>query len=406
MLKFNSPVYLRNGLEIIIKSAPKLHSVGAAICVKYGASDDRPGKSGLANLLQETVYKVDAHLEDEIDKNGMESGPFTDYDATTFALVAPRGKIRNACDILAALVSSYKITDKVMDATKAGVIEDNKQMEDDAGYFAFNKLRKMIFGRNRVGTIISGTNSDLENISAGDLKTAILSNYTPNKMVLAIYGSVSYESALNAAAESFSDMNQSESKTRAVKEIPETPVRSLRVKRDGITQTKFSIGLRTRGYDGGERMYELAGLECALGTLNERMFDEVREKRGLVYVATGQNSKASNFGFVAINAGSKPEKMEEANSVILEELQKMKDGEVSVSDLNRAKTTELIDEEGILDDTMGSASKLANGRCLYGDVFMLRKAMAGLSLDQLRAAAEKYLNPSKAYLFSVEPKSY
>ena len=405
MIKFNSPFHLCSGLEVIIKPAYKLHSVGFALGIQYGASDDPAGKNGTAKLLQRTLYKVGKNLEDTLAENGMEYEAFTSYDATVHGLRAPKGKVQEACDFLAALVSNYKITNGAMKPEKMRTMEENAEMTDDAGHFGFNTLMKIMFGNSRAGIPTGGTNDTLESISADDLRRALLSDYTSDKMVLTIYGATGFETALNAAAKSFAEVNSTYSPRKAAKEIPITPVKSVELKREGITQTKFNLGLRTRGYFDNSRIYELPALDCAVRILNERLFDEVREKRGLVYGAWAGNAESNGFGFIAISGGAEPEKMAEAKEVILEELRKMRDGEISQADLDRVKMKALIEEEGSLDDTLETASKVAYERSVFGEgMFMLSDAARKLNLTQLRKTTARYFNPDKVYSVFVEPK--
>ncbi len=405
MIRYNSPFHLCSGLEVIIKSAPKLHSIGIALGVQYGAMDDPIAKSGMANLLQRTVYRADKDLEDAIAENGIEHRPFTDYNATVHAFKVPKRKVREGCDLMAAVASSYMITNRAMEPEKMRMIEENAQMEDDAGHFGFNTLQKIMFGDSRPSISTGGTNDTLERISVDDLKKSLLANYTGDKMVLSIYGATGFEPALNAAAEAFGDVNSTYSPRKVAKAIPVLPVKSLSLGRDGITQTKFSLGIRTRGFFDDNRVYELPALDCAVRILNERIYDEVREKRGLVYGAWAGNVENNGFGFITISGGARQEKMEEAHKVILEELQKMRDGEISQADLTRAKRNGRIEEEGYLDDTGVTASKIAYERSVIGDgAYMLSDAARKLNLTQLRKTTARYFNPDKVYSVFVEPK--
>ncbi len=405
MIRFNSPFHLCSGLEVIIKSAPKLHSIGIALGVQYGAMNDPITKSGMAKLLQRTVYRADKGLEDAIAENGIERRPFTDYNATVHAFKAPKGKVRESCNLMATVASSYIITNLAMKPEKMRMIEENAQMEDDADYFGFNTLQKIMFGDSRSSMPTGGTNDTLKRISVDDLKKSLLANYTADKMVLSIYGATSFEPALNAAAEAFEYVNPTYSPRKVAKAIPILPVKSISLDRDGITQTKFALGIRTRGLFDNNRVYELPALNCAVRILNERLYDEVRERRGLVYGVQAENVENNGFGFIAMGGGTKREKMEEAHKVILEELQKMRDGEISQADLTRAKRNGMIEEEGYLDDTGATASKIAYERAVISDgAYMLSDATRKLNLTQLRKTTAKYFNPDKVYSVFVKPK--
>ncbi len=405
-MKSPMPFRLKNGLETIVTPARGLHSIGISVAVKCGAIDETRGKTGSANLLDKTLYKTKQSLEEGLDESGIMWFSQPGYAFTTHSMRVPLDRIGQGFGLLAELLSYGRLTRRILDAERSNVIEAIASEKDNSDYIPFRKVRSMMFG-GRIGAPMYGKLEDVEKISVADVKHIYDGNYGIDRMVLSVYGQIDADKVIKEASGPFSALGDSHSRRRSLQKVlPEKPGEAS-MQMAGLTQAKFAIGFVTEPACGlgDEGFRSLSAMGCIETLLNERLFDEVRTKKGLAYNPFSQHDQEGVFGDLIVFVGTQPGTLGQAKEAAFYELQRLSDGEISQEDLLRAKKRRRAGKETELDDTMESASTMAYMRASLGDRMQLPdKYNREINLDDIRAAAQRYLRRDRAYFASVEPK--
>lgn len=405
-MKLNKPFLLDNGLEVMINPARGLHSIGVAVGLDYGALNEPLKYSGDASVLQGVLYELDPTFRDRLAAEGIQDGTDIDYQVSTFWFKAPRQKITEACKLFTELLSQKKITENALESEKQDKIQSNLRRSDNPMYAALISLDRIMFKGSRAAIPTAGENSAIERITTSHLEKILRRAYAPDSMVLSIYGSVGFESAFRAVTNTFSALEGKSSVRKMDYEIPVPAPSSVSVKRPGVTQTNLAMGFRfnkTRSMD-EEGIADWKTIDSISVLLDDRLFNELRNKRGLIYFCKSQPSSEGYFSSFYIYGGTQPKNLPEVKDLILKEIQKIKDGEFTREDLRRARRELKIRRETDLDNTEKEASELAYLRLTQGDqVFDEADPEGRIDMDRLRKVGGMF-DPDKNYFASIEPK--
>jgi predicted Zn-dependent peptidase len=253
---------------------------------------------------------------------------------------------------------------------------------------------------------IGGDDATIKRTKRGDILNIYQNYYNPGNMILSIYGGVETRKALSIIKEHFADFHK-KSKTPSRTDATESQVRKeITINKKGIKQTRLGIGFKSMGFR-SVGIKEYLSMEVISEILSKRMFDEVREKRGLSYDPGASYSIYNTFGFIAAAAGIEPAKQDETKEVMLKEFEKMQNGEVDKSELSKRKqglsVRYAIDKE----DTLGMALSISDAHLTYGDT-SIPERIPGLiktvSLDDVRKYSSEYINVDKYGLVVLKPK--
>ncbi len=402
---------LDNGLKVAIYSAPQFQTVGVSVGVKYGSVDENPRINGAAHYLEHMLFKGTKKRTwkeiNEIPRNlGMVRNAFTDKETTTYFLGTYKGYFDKALDLLSDQIINSTFPEKEFELERGPIINENLIYNDSPIYMFYDFLPKALYKKHPARMPIGGDEAAIRRTRMSDILRIYNGHYSPRNMLVSIYGAVGVDKALGAVKRYFGDFEkkytpQARDRTREKQEHKE-----ITVTKKGIKQTRLGIGFKTRGF-GDAGLEEYLAVSVISEILSKRLFDEIREKRGLSYDPRSSYSVYNTFGFVAAAAGIEPAKMDETKDVMLKEFEKLQNGEVTKDEVRKRAHGLSISLLTSREDTLGMALSISEAYLLYGDSTLTERMpelIDKVSLDDIRKYSGKYIDVDRYGLVVLKPK--
>jgi predicted Zn-dependent peptidase len=313
---------LSNGVRIITESMPHVRSAALGIWADVGSAAERSEQRGISHAIEHMLFKGTERrsardIAEAMDRVGGQMNAFTDKEATCYYAKVIDTHVPLAIDVLADMFL-HSTFDPVELAKEQKVILEEIRMYDDSPDEMIHDLftRTMWTGSN-LGEPTIGYAQTVSTFSHDDLREHMRAHYVPNTVVITAAGNVTHERIAEAFAEAFARFEGSSEPP--VPEVPKsTPQRLVKTK---DTEQAYVVlggaGLSVRD----ERRYTLSVLDTILGGgMSSRLFQEVREKRGLAYSVYSFQQGYRGAGLFGVSAGTSPASVDECIEVIVSEI--------------------------------------------------------------------------------------
>jgi predicted Zn-dependent peptidase len=388
---------LGSGVRVVTETMPSVRSAALGFFVGTGSRAERDSEAGLSHLLEHLLFRGTARFSslevDQIfDTMGAELNAGTGKESTSvYARVLDR-HLPRAFDVVSDIVWRPRLDE--IDAERAVVLEEIAMYEDDPQDKVFDVLGEAVFGDDPLGRSIIGR----AEVISGAPREAIVDfhrdRYVPANVVIAAAGSVDHDQVVAMAREHGPDV------TGAPPPAPATPVdlaASVRFEAKSTEQYHVCLGAPGLARD-DDRRFALRVLDNVLGgTSSSRLFQEVRERRGLAYSVYSFIAQYADTGQVGIYLGTRGDNLAEALEVVATELEKAREDPASEAELERSKEN----VKGRLVLSLESTTTRMNrlGSSVLGQVPLLSmdemiERVDAVTLDDLRAlVTELYAAP-------------
>lgn len=402
---------LDNGLKVAIYSAPQFQTVGVSVGVKYGSVDENPRINGAAHYLEHMLFKGTKKRTwkeiNEIPRNlGMVRNAFTDKETTTYFLGTYKGYFDKALDLLSDQIINSTFPEKEFELERGPIINENLIYNDSPIYMFYDFLPKALYKKHPARMPIGGDEAAIRRTRMSDILRIYDGHYSPRNMLVSIYGAVSVDKALGAVKRYFGGFEKKYTSQTRNRTREKQVHKEITVTKKGIRQTRLGIGFKARGF-GDAGLEEYLAVSVISEILSRRLFDEIREKRGLSYDPRSSYSVYNTFGFVAAAAGIEPAKMDETKDVMLKEFEKLQNGEVTKDEVKKRAHGLSISLLTSREDTLGMALSISEAYLLYGDSTLTERMpelIDRVSLDDIRKYSGKYIDVDRYGLVVLKPK--
>ena len=332
---------LKNGLRVVLVPC-EAESVAVGVFVASGSRHENRRVAGISHLIEHMLFKGTPtrrplDITRAIEGRGGNFNACTSEEATIYYAHLPSDYLEEAVDILADMYLHASIPADEFVREKAVVLEEIKMYADEPDSVALENLQRNLFPRSTLGAPVAGSAQSLEPLRPVDLRRHLRAHYRPDNTVVVIAGSFDEASALAMVARSLG-------RHRAVKLRkfrPGEPLAGRVVAREeaakDVQQAQLALGYRTFGI-ADSRKYAATVLDAILGRgMSSRLFQEVREKRGLSYDISSRWQFFADAGMFVISAGLDPAKAPMALKTIDRELKRVCERRVSAAELRRTK---------------------------------------------------------------------
>jgi predicted Zn-dependent peptidase len=312
--------------------------------VAVGSRDEPAALAGAAHYLEHLLFKGTtrrsaAVIAEEIDTVGGELNAFTTKEHTCYHAHVLDGDLDLAVDLLCDVLGDARLDPSDVDLERGVVLEEIAMRDDDPEEALHDEFCAALFGSHPLGRPVLGTEESVTGMSREALHHFYRTRYTPERMVLAVAGNVSNDAVLAAVRRSFghhlTECADPVSPRRGHAEV--TDQCPLALSPDSSEQAHLMLGLRALDrYD--ESRYALGVLNAALGGgMSSRLFQQVREQRGLAYSVYSAVDSYADTGSLSVYAGCSPGRLGEVAMVIGDVLAELVHDGLSGSELTRAK---------------------------------------------------------------------
>ncbi len=363
---------LSNGIRALAVPMKERRSVSIGIWVHTGGRDEEPRLSGVSHFLEHIVFKgtkkrTANQIKESVEGSGGSLNAFTSEECTCFLAKASSRQFETVFDVLADMVLDASITEADLEKERTVIIEEIKMTQDQPSQYAEEILAEIMWPGHALGRALTGTVETVTGLTRKDLVDYRDSFYNPGLITVVAAGDVTSKQLLEISERAFAG-----SRKKTTRELglfrESSPKSLLRVVRKPIEQTHVALGLRTFAKEHPDE-HALDVLSTILGgNMSSRLFNEVREERGLAYDIGTSVRKYHETGAFVVSAGIDAKKIREALEVILAELRRIAKEPPSADELRRAKefTTGQLDLS--LENTMNGMlwageSMVSLGRC-------------------------------------------
>jgi len=337
-----SATVLDGGLRVVLVPC-EAESVAVGVFVASGSRHETAKVAGISHFIEHMLFKgtptrrpVD--ITRAIEGRGGNFNAMTGEEATCYFAHLPDECLDEAVDILSDMYLRATIPVDEFEREKRVVIEEIKMYADEPDSVAMENLQRNLFPRSTLGAPVVGSVKSLSPMTNEDLRRYVKSHYRADNTVVVVAGRFDGPKALALVERSFAPLG---SRRSARKARPAPPsfgrvVPSATARRD-VQQTQLAIGYRTFGI-GDRRRYAATVLDAILGRgMSSRLFQEVREKRGLSYDISSRMQFFKDAGMFTVTAGLDGAKAKLALETVERELRKVCEKKVSAAELRRTK---------------------------------------------------------------------
>lgn len=389
---------LDNGLRVVTEAIPTLRSVTLGIWVNVGSRDEGRGEEGLSHFLEHMFFKgtrsrTASDISHEIDALGGEMNAFTGRETTTFYVKVLDQHLEPALRLLADLFHHSQFPRRELEKEKQVVLEEIRMVQDDPEDLVQELHMKHILGNHPLGRPILGQAPRIKALNRSDLLAYVRSHYDPQRTVVAVAGNFSWKRLEQLMARYFSGSH----KGSALKPDRRPPVvkGGVFVQRKPLEQVHLCLGLQGLGAGHKDR-YAAHALNGVLGgSVSSRLFQEVREKRGLVYSIYSFLSTYSDGGMLTVYAGTRPKEVQRVVEVVCRELKKLRTRGIDGKDLARVKNQMKGSLMLSLESSHSRMSKLAKDELAQGGHASLEQITADIdrvTIGQVHEVAQSLLD--------------
>jgi predicted Zn-dependent peptidase len=402
---------LDSGVRVVTERLPGVRSVALGFLMNAGSVGEHDGEAGIAHLLEHMLFRGTAsygsqEIDEIFDGMGAEINAGTDKEATSLYTRVLDRHLERAFDVMADMVWRPRFGE--LEAEREVVLEEIAMYEDDPQDRVFDILGRAIFGEHPLGRAVIGTAEVIAAVDRPQLAAFHSSRYTPDAIVIAAAGSVDHDALVEmvrAAQPAGGEATAPSGLSREAGSLPDfTPRVSFMVK--DTEQYHVCVGGGGIGRE-DERRFALRVLEGILGgTSSSRLFQEVRERRGLAYSVFSFSNLYAHTGEVGLYVGTRPENLAEALAVLTTELQRCLEDPASEQELIRSR--ENLKGRMVLGLESTGARMGRLGAAVLNDMPILSvdeviERIDAVNLEQLRELAGELYDPARLSLAGVGP---
>jgi predicted Zn-dependent peptidase len=313
---------LPGGLRVITEQVPGVRSAAVGMWVGVGSRDESPGVAGAAHFLEHLLFKgtrkrTAAQIAEEIDAVGGELNAFTAKEHTCYYVHALDADLPLAIDLIADVVFFATMAQDDVELERRVVLEEIAMSDDDPEDLLQETFSAAIMGDHPLGRSVLGSEESVTGLTRTALRGFHRRRYQPHRMVLAVAGNVTHQQVLRLARKALGDRlggDQAPMAPRAGTLRPAKP--GLRLHTDDTEQAHVMLGVRALDRH-DDRRFALGVLNAALGGgMSSRLFQEIRERRGLAYQVYSAVGSYADTGTLSFYAGAQPERLGDVTGVL------------------------------------------------------------------------------------------
>jgi predicted Zn-dependent peptidase len=398
------------GLRVVTEALPELHSVTLGAWVGSGARDEQGAEWGASHFLEHLLFKGTdrrsaREIAEAIESVGGEMNAFTTHEQTVFYVRVPDSQLEPAFDVLADVLwnPAFRVDD--VESERRVILEEIGMRDDTPDDLVHDLFAGALFPGHPLGREVLGSDTSIAEMARDDIAAYHAAHYRPSNVVLAAAGNLTHERVLELIDARFPSTAGARPARPRTEPGTSDPVVVLH--RD-TEQTHVVTGVRALPALDPDR-YALTIVNQVLGGgMSSRLFQEIRETRGLAYSVFSYSTSFDDAGYLAIYAGTAPEHVPETLSVIDAELGRVvKDG-LSESEIASAKGHLVGSLAMSLETSASRMRRLGRSELVEGEIPSLEELIArvdAVTTDDVARVIDRVFADAPRSLAVVGPHS-
>ncbi|MCA8881220.1 MAG: insulinase family protein [Rhodobacteraceae bacterium] len=328
---------LTNGLRIVTERMPGLKSAALGLWINAGGRHERSEQNGIAHFLEHMAFKGTKRrnalqIAEAIEDVGGYINAYTSREMTAYYARVLEDDVMLALDVISDIILNPAFEQSEIEVERGVILQEIGQALDTPDDIVFDWLQEVAYPGQPIGRTILGEAARVSGFTRDDLFGFVKERYGPGQMILAAAGSVDHDAIVAEAEKLFGHLK---ARPSAVPEPARFAFGERRAEK-ALEQVHFALALEGPSYRDSE-VYAAQVFATALGGgMSSRLFQELREKRGLCYTIFAQASSYADTGMTTIYAGTSGNQLPELASLTIDELRKAAD-DLSADELARAR---------------------------------------------------------------------
>jgi len=388
---------LANGLQIVTDRMPNVETASVGAWVDVGTRDERPTINGISHLLEHMAFKGTNRrsaydIAAEIEAVGGHLNAYTSRENTAYYAKVLKADVPLAVDMIADILQHSTMEPEELERERAVIIQEIHQAHDTPDDIVFDYFQESAYPDQAMGRPVLGTADLVQSMERDTVLDYMRSHYSGSRMVFAAAGNLEHDQIVKLAEQSFSNLPE---KCELERGSPTYTGGEFRDERD-LEQVHLVLGVNGLSYLDDD-FYTASVLSTLFGGgMSSRLFQEIREKRGLVYSIYSFLSSYTDGGLFGIYAGTGGDEVKELLPLITDEMAKLADG-ITEDEISRASAQLKASILMSLESTSSRCEQMARQISIYGRPMSVEETVEhidSVNADGLKKVAERFLSGS------------
>ncbi|MFH1709513.1 MAG: pitrilysin family protein [bacterium] len=387
---------LKNGVKLLTETMEDVRSVAMGIFVGAGSGLEKPPIAGISHFIEHMAFKGTKKrsafdIASEFDAIGGKMNASTGKELTSYYAVTLDKHINVAVDVLSDIFLNSIYDEKEIELEKGVIVEEIKMYEDTPDELIHDLFTEVIYHGHPLGRPTIGSEKSVRAIGRQDMIGYIKDLYTPDNIIIALAGNIKHEEAAKLIEPAFSVMR---GKFPVAQKASPTIKKSVKLKHKKTEQVHMCLGSMGPSQHDEDR-YAFSILDTVIGgSMSSRLFQEVREKRGLAYSIYSYSGALKDCGIYVVYAGTSKENFRKVIDLTISEFDNIKKNGITKEEMNRSKEHLKGSLVLGLESTSSRMAYLARSQYYYDRIITIDEMFTKVdkvTLDDIMNAANKYM---------------
>lgn len=399
---------LPNGLRIATRAMPGLHSTTLGVWVNAGGRNERSEQNGIAHFLEHMAFKgtqkrTALQIAEAIEDVGGYINAYTSRDTTAYYVRVLEDDVDLAFDVISDIVLNPIFDLREIEVERGVILQEIGQSLDTPDDVIFDWLQEAAYPDQPIGRTILGPTERVSSFGRDDLSRFVSEHYGPGQMVIAAAGSVDHDRIVRLAEQAFGHMTPVSQGPREAARWQGAETRRIKP----LEQAHFALALEGPGYLAPD-FYAAQIFSSALGGgMSSRLFQKIREEKGLCYTIFAQSGFHDDTGMLTIYAGTGADDLADLATLTIDEIKRAAT-DMTVAEIDRAKAQLRAGLLMGLESPSGQAERMARTLAIWGrvpDPAEVADHIAAVTAQEVRAHAEALIAQARPALALYGPVS-
>ena len=328
---------LSNGFRVVTEKMPGLASASIGVWVTAGARHEAAKQNGIAHFLEHMAFKgttkrTSLQIAEAIEDVGGYINAYTSREVTAYYVRVLENDVALGLDVIADILRNPLLDNGEMEVERGVILQEIGQALDTPDDVIFDWLQEKAYPDQPIGRTILGPSERVSNFTRTDLSDFIGQHYGPEQMILAAAGAVDHDEIVRLAEQMFGDMTPKPMFDVDAARFSGGEVRQLKP----LEQAHFALGFESPGYRADDIYVAQIYASALGGGMSSRLFQEIRENRGLCYTIFAQAGAYADTGMMTIYAGTSGEQLPELAGITIDEMKRAA-SDMSPAEVARAR---------------------------------------------------------------------
>lgn len=397
---------LDNGLRIVTHRMDGLHSASVGIWVNAGGRDERAEQNGIAHFLEHMAFKGTAsrsalQIAETIEDVGGYINAYTSRDVTAYYARVLKQDVPLALDVITDILLNSTFDPREIELERGVILQEIGMSLDTPDDVIFDWLQEAAYPNQPIGRTILGPAERVSGFGRDDLAGFVSEHYGPGQMIVAAAGAVDHDAIVLQVSATFGHMKAVTQSGRQAALWQGSEARKIK----DLEQAHFALALEGPGYLDPDYFATQIWTAALGGGMSSRLFQKIREERGLCYSIFAQSGFHDDTGMVTIYAGTSAEQIGDLSQITIDELKRSAE-DLSLAEVERAKAQMKAGMLMALESPSGQAERMARSLAIWGripDPDEIAGRIDAVTVQQVREHATALLHRARPALALYGP---